>query len=220
MNDDELSRLVRTQATRHAASDGLRAAVRTQLALQAARHDAAPRPWSMSQRWPGLVAAFAAGAALSLALVLGLPPLLPGSDRAAERVAAHVQALQRGPLIEVASSDRHTVKPWFQGRLDYAPPVPDLASEGFPLLGGRVDQLDGAPVATLVYGARQHMLSVTVWPARDPQAPQRAQHRGFQAMHWAEGGMQVWVVSDQDAAEIERFGHAWRAQAAALNGGH
>ena len=216
MNDEELSRLIQQQATRHKAGEPLRAAVRTQIALQSARHAGAllaPPRW---RGWPALLGGFAAGAALCLALVLGLPPLLQRQELPAELVAAHVRALKLGPLIEVASSDRHTVKPWFQGKLDYAPPVPDLSGEGFPLLGGRIERIAGAPAAALAYTAHQHVLSVYVWPAQDALPPQRETQRGFMTLHWADGGMQVWVVSDQDAAEIERFGRAWRAQAQAL----
>lgn len=210
MNDEELSRLIQQQATRHRAGDTLRAAVRTQLALQAARSPARP-----VRRWPALLAGFATGAVLTLALAWWLPPLLQQQQLPAELVAAHVRVLQRGPLVEVASSDRHTVKPWFQGKLDYAPPVPDLAADGFPLQGGRLERHAGAPVAALAYSGHQHAISVYVWPAGAPQLPTRRQERGFQILHWADAGMQVWVVSDQDAAEIERFGAAWRAQAAA-----
>jgi len=215
MNDEELSRLIQQGATRHTASEPLRAAVRTQIALQTARRPGPPvaaGPW---RGWPALLGSFAAGAALSLALALALPPWLQRQQLPAELVAAHVRVLKTGPLIEVASSDRHTVKPWFQGKLDYAPPVPDLAADGFPLLGGRIERMAGAPVATLAYTAHQHMLSVYVWPDPATSPPQRGTQRGFMTLHWAEAGMQVWVVSDQDAAEIERFGRAWRAWAAA-----
>jgi len=215
MNDEELSRLIRSQATRHQASDRLRAAVRTQATLHTARGNSARPAGLLLQRWRGALAGFATGAALTLALMLALPPLWQEHRLPDELVAAHVRALKLGPLVEVASSDRHNVKPWYQGRLDYAPSVPDLSAAGFPLLGGRVERATGTAVAALAYGARQHVLSVYTWPADGPQAPQREQRRGFQALHWAEGGMQVWVVSDQDAAEVERFAQAWRAQVAA-----
>ena len=110
------------------------------------------------------------------------------------------------------SSDRHTVKPWFQGKLDFAPPVPDLSPEGFPLLGGRVERVGGKAIAALAYARDRHILSVFVWPADQGQAPKLAERRGFHLQHWSEGAMQVWVVSDAEAVEVERFSVAWRRQ--------
>ena len=114
---------------------------------------------------------------------------------------------------KVSSSDRHTVKPWFQGRLDYAPPVPDLSAKGFPLLGGRVEHVAGMAVAALAYVRNQHIINVFVWPADHDQAPQVALRKGFNLQHWSDGGMQVWVVSDVEAGEVEHFSVAWRGQA-------
>jgi anti-sigma factor RsiW len=219
MNDDKLSELIRSSATRHRASDRLRASVRTQVALQAAaRDDAAAVANRNTPRWPGFgwrgaLAGFAGGVAFTLALGLIVPRLVLQQSLPAEVVASHVRALQVGPLTEVASSDRHTVKPWFQGKLDYAPPVFDLQAEGFPLLGGRVERVAGAPVATLAYASQKHIINVYVWPADADQLPQRLLHRGFNLLHWSEGAMQVWVVSDLEMSEIERFTQAWRGRA-------
>ncbi len=220
MNDEQLSRLIQQHATRHAASDALRAAVRTQIALQAARADqpaaaVVTRRWLWHWHWPQLLTGFAAGAALTLLLAFGVAPLLQPHDLASELVAAHVRALKLGPLVEVASSDRHNVKPWFQGKLDYAPSVFDLAADGYPLLGGRIERGSGQVIAALAYASRQHMLSVYVKPSDGTAPPQRRRVQGFQTLHWAEAGMQVWVVSDQDATEIDRFAAAWRRHALA-----
>jgi anti-sigma factor RsiW len=133
----------------------------------------------------------------------------------AELVADHVRALRAGPLAEVMSSDRHTVKPWFQGRLDYAPPVFDLAGEGYPLVGGRIEQVRGAAVATLAYTHNRHVVDLFVWPSADQRAPQRLLQRGFNVVHWADGSMQYWAVSDMDREEIESFTRLWRQRAAA-----
>ena len=138
---------------------------------------------------------------------LNAPDALP-----AELVADHVRALKFGPLIEVASSDRHTVKPWFQGKLDYAPQVVDLEADGFALLGARARPVAGAPRAALAYALRRHILSVFVWPAERQQAPAVTQHNGFNLLHWSDGAMQVWVVSDVEVNDLERFGQAWRAR--------
>jgi anti-sigma factor RsiW len=222
MNDDELTSLLRENATRYKASEKLRASVRTQVALQtAAANDTNThlgfftRGWR-SIRWTAFgsrsaLSGFACGVALTLALSLLAPRFMLSASMPAELVSRHVHALKVGPLIEVASNDRHTVKPWFQGKLDYAPPVVDLQSDGFPLLGGRVERVAGAPVATLAYASRKHIINVFVWPTDDVSVPKRMQKSGFNLMHWGDGSMQVWVVSDLDSGEIERFGEAWRS---------
>jgi anti-sigma factor RsiW len=102
--------------------------------------------------------------------------------------------------------------PWFQGKLDYAPPVADLDADGFPLLGGRIEQQAGQPVAALAYASRLHTINVFVWPSKTEQTPQRLARSGFNLLHWSDGSMQVWVVSDLEAAEIERFGERWRSR--------
>jgi anti-sigma factor RsiW len=127
----------------------------------------------------------------------------------AELVAAHVRALQVGPLAEVVSTDRHLVKPWFQGRLDYAPPVFDLATEGFPLTGGRVEHVRGDPVATLAYARNRHVIDLTVWPSAARTAPTHGVRRGFNLVHWADGSMQYWAVSDLERGELENFAQLW-----------
>ena len=216
MNDDELSALVHREATRHRASEALRAAVRTQLALhEASRADDAADASPRVRRFggPAMAAAFASGALLALVLSLGLPRLMRDQDLPAELVADHVRALKTGRLFELASADRHTVKPWFQGRLDYAPQVFDLRDAGFPLLGGRVETVQGRATAALAYARRRHTLNVFVWPADSVLAPQAQTRSGFNLLHWADGSMHVWVVADAEAAELERFRQAWQTQA-------
>jgi anti-sigma factor RsiW len=242
MNDDDLSDLLRTHGSRHPASPGLQAAVRTQIALHAATHekDGVPpqlrsglRPgsrWQRAmaamlgvaggpirawQRWPA-AAGFASGVVLTAAVVLLGARIEVDETLPRELVVAHVHALQVGPLFEVASSDRHTVKPWFQGRIDYAPTVlDDLRAQGFALLGGRVQAIDGRPTAVMVYQARLHVIDLYVWPSDRGAPPERLHRRGFSLVHWGDGSMQYWAVSDMDAGEVERFAGAWRAVAAA-----
>ena len=221
LDDPHLSSLIKRHATRHAAPDALRAGIRTQVALaEAGRSDTSAPPASKRRAWFALhwrtaAVSFAMGLACA-ALVLPLAQrfdLNPALD--AELVADHVRALQVGPLIEVASTDRHTVKPWFQGRVDYAPPVFDLAGQGFPLVGGRIEHLRGGAVATLAYARNRHVIDVFVWPSAAQSAPVRSVHKGFNVLHWADGSMQYWAVSDLERAEMERFTQAWQQQAAA-----
>lgn len=229
MTDDDLSDLLHQHASRHPASAELRAAVRTQIALQAAAAQPSWRerlarllsPWRLagtrgaSHALGAGMAGLAAGVALTLS-TLWLLPRLDANALPDELVSAHVHALRSGPLYEVASSDHHQVKPWFQGRIDYAPTVLDeLRPQGFVLLGGRVQTVQGHATAVLAYQVRLHKIDLFVWPSERGMAPERLQRRGFNLVHWSDGAMQYWAVSDVDTAELERFAAAWRTAAAA-----
>lgn len=243
MNDDDLSNLIHTEASRYTASTRLRSALFAQIALAAATqpdperakppakapvaattglrggHAGASASSGRRFGWWSASIGFSLGVAMTLAALLVVPVARPPGSTAnitraldAELVADHVQSLQVGPLTQVISTDRHTVKPWFQGKLDYAPPVLDLAQEGFPLAGGRVEHVQGKAVAALVYRHRLHVLNLYVWPSNTPYTTQKSQYQGFTVMHWSDGNMQCWLVTDMDDAEVARFGQAWRAQ--------
>jgi anti-sigma factor RsiW len=158
------------------------------------------------------VPAFGFGLGALAAAALSLLLLLPGErNLTAEIVAGHIRALQPGHLEDVVSTDRHTVKPWFDGRLDFAPPVEDLVAAGFPLKGGRLDYIGGRPVAALVYQRDRHIIDLYIWPQRSGAAAIRAGERqGYNVVHWNRGGMAFWAVSDVEANQLHRFAELWQ----------
>jgi mycothiol system anti-sigma-R factor len=173
----------------------------------------AARPPRMT-RWLQLGAAAAAGAVLSwiAAIQYAAPPV---DERIAEQViTGHSRSILTAHLVDVESSDRHTVKPWLSSRLDFSPPVVDLAGAGFPLAGGRLDYLDERPVAALVYHYRKHVIDLFVWPeaGRHGDSPmQAAARQGYHLLRWSEGGMTFWAISDVEAAELRTFAEAYAA---------
>jgi anti-sigma factor RsiW len=178
-------------------------------------HRAAPRPAVLSWRWIG----FAAALAIVVIAVMVIARGTPGSgadDRLAEEVrSSHVRSLLATHLTDVASSDQHTVKPWFDGKLDFAPPVVDLASQGFPLVGGRLDYIDQRPVAALVYQRRRHVINLFIWPAAAAEtAPHAVLLQGYQLLHWRQAGMTYWAVSDVSAEDLQAFVQLYQQQAA------
>jgi anti-sigma factor RsiW len=116
----------------------------------------------------------------------------------------------------VVSTDQHTVKPWFDGRIDFSPPVNDFAADGFRLVGGRLDYLAGRPVAALVYQRRKHIVNVFVWPAADgsQSAVESTAYDGYNLLHWRRGGMNYWMASDLNAQEMGDFAHLLRGEGA------
>ena len=124
-------------------------------------------------------------------------------------IAGHVRSLMASHLTDVMSAYQHTVKPWFEGHVDFAPPVPDLTAQGFLLVGGRLDYLDNRPVAALVYKRQQHVINLFVWPA-PPGAAQPestvARH-GYNLVQWTTAGMTYWAISTLNAQEMQAFAH-------------
>ena len=171
----------------------------------------APESPTRAAPWRRLAASFAAGAALAASVALFVAPEHPGPADAV--VSAHLRSLQPGHLEDVVSTDQHTVKPWFDGKLEFAPPVKDLAAQSFPLQGGRLDYLAGRPVAALVYGRAKHEINLFVWP--EPGAdltPEAATRNGYNLVHWRSGGMSLWAASDLEKSELEDFAARWRQE--------
>lgn len=170
-----------------------------------------------SIKWRRLAAVGGIAAVLLIAFGIAARRRAPSrADMLAHDViASHVRSLLADHLADVASNDRHTVKPWFNGSLDFSPWVGDLADEGFPLVGGRLDYLDGRSVAALVYRRRKHVINLFEWPASggDSTAALERQ-KGYQVLHWTAEGMNWWAISDLNAQELDDFGQLVRARSA------
>ena len=159
------------------------------------------------------------GASLAFMLLIGLAVwrLVPSSIRssgdellAQEIVSDHVRSLQMpGHLTDVLSSDQHTVKPWFDGKVDFAPPVKDFAGQDFRLYGGRLEYLNNRTVATLVYQRRLHYINLYIWPAEQagPTGEMTTQRQGYNLVHWTSSGMNYWAISDLNSVELHEFAH-------------
>jgi anti-sigma factor RsiW len=158
-------------------------------------------------RWAGAFAVLALFAVTAWQFLPGLRG--PTSDQrlVAAVLSSHLRSLEASHLMDVASTDQHTVKPWFDGKLDFSPPVEDLASDGFPLVGGRLDYLEGRQVAALIYQRRKHFINVFVWPdARASSSTQTIQpQQGYNMMRWSRGGFQFWAISDVSAQDLADF---------------
>jgi anti-sigma factor RsiW len=190
------------------APDHVRAQVLAAISREAAMPARVPEPQGFGalefvRRWlfvPSL-------AALAASLFLVVAPMTDRTSVSDEVVASHVRSLLVDHLTDVATSDQHTVKPWFNGRLDVAPPVVDLTAQGFTLIGGRLDYIDGKAVAAIVYRRRTHVINLFVaqGTASAQGAAERATVQGFNVEHWSTGGLAFFAVSDISPDELRDF---------------
>jgi anti-sigma factor RsiW len=203
----QLRSAIREDAEYHPAPDALRKRMAAMLAPQPA---ARRRPADLAgalQRWFGwrpMATSFGLAATLAVALnVVGMRSAQ--DDRLMDDVvASHVRSTLGQHLVDIASSEHHVVKPWLSSKLDFSPPVSELQIPGSVFLGGRVDYLDGHPVAALVYRQGEHVVDSFVWPdaGKDTQ-PDFSSQRGFQTAHWSQAGMAHWVISDVNREEFK-----------------
>ncbi|MDB5329616.1 MAG: putative transrane anti-sigma factor [Phycisphaerales bacterium] len=201
-----ISRAAADPGLRYQASDALKRKVLAAASKETRTPDR--NVWRIGPRWWAMAA--------GLALVIGAAFIVIESRRvlandaiAGEVVSSHIRSLlaNQVDLVQVPSSNRHTVKPWFAGKLDFSPQVPDLGAEGFDLVGGRLDYIGGRPVAALIYRRNAHIINVFVWPhTSGPPADGRARTlQGYNVASWTDGKMDAWAVSDLNGAELQEL---------------
>ena len=203
---------------KEAAPASLHSRLDAALPPEVARADGWRKSWSSwRSSWRSFFGGLAIGTALSAAVAASLVIAVIRNDQqqvtASEIVSAHLRSLQAGHLTDVETSDQHTVKPWFNGKLDVAPPVIDLTAQGFTLVGGRLDYINGETVGSIVYRRRKHIINLFV--ARHLGAEHGGAKtetvRGFHVRHWTAEGLDFWAVSDINAGELDEFGQEFTA---------
>jgi anti-sigma factor RsiW len=196
----EMSRMVAGADLRYTAPPELRRRIEAAL----------PQARVLSRR--AVLRGFAMGSAVSAIAATGLVAIVLRNDDEqrimSEVVSAHLRSLQAGHLTDVLSTDQHTVKPWFNGKLDVAPPVVDLTAQGFTLIGGRLDYVDTRPIGAIVYRRRSHVINLFVGQTASTQrhAATTETLQGFNIRRWSERGLNYWAVSDLAADELDDFG--------------
>jgi anti-sigma factor RsiW len=203
-NAQSLKKALKQDALFFAAPKELRQAIKAELHSQlrtTSRWDF----WNWN--WLSTTTTGVAAACLALLLTVTLTRPSAQGRLAQEIVSSHVRSLMANHELDVVSTDQHTVKPWFNGRLDFSPPVKDLATHEFPLVGGRLDYLGGRSVAALVFQRHKHVINLFIWPTKDADSEPtaRAPINGYNLIHWSHGGMTFWAVSDLNEKELMEF---------------
>ena len=213
--DTELSELIKSRASYFEAPQKLHDKITAGLAgVTKTEVKNWGKRWLSWQQWSGMGVAFACGVLLSITVIKFFGSHGQQELIASQVINGHVRSLMVAHLSDVESSDQHTVKPWFTGKLDYSPPVTNLATDGYPLVGGRLDYMDERPVAALVYKHQLHAINVFVWPVRGQSSLSIASSNknGFNAASWQGDGMQYWAVSDLNEADLKKFAELLRVR--------
>jgi len=210
MNDDDIERAIKTHATRYTAPPELYDKIARMTAAHQMNIVHPSKKW-LPLKWGST------GAGLALAACFAfLMAVRPDNEYLLEQqlITSHIRSLQDGHLTDVISTDQHTVKPWFNGRLDVSPPVTDFNADGFPLIGGRLDYVDHHTVAVIVYRYNKHVINLFVWPSDQSKVNIESvtAQQGYNMRHWRDGDLQFWVVSDVNPAKLTEFENLYRGQ--------
>jgi len=201
--EQELVNLIQSEAPRFKPSPFLETRIRA--ALREEKSSSVTIPWwkrlSLGSAYSGL----AGVAALLVILAVGLFSTQGIPELAQDAVANHVRSLQVNHLMDVVSTDQHTVKPWFAGKLDYSPQIVDLATSGYPLVGGRLDVLDHRNVAAIIYQRRKHYINLFIWPSNADSVHGNFNQNGYHVLCWTKSGMNYVAVSELGEAELKDF---------------
>jgi anti-sigma factor RsiW len=195
---------IRERASYYAAPQRLEARIRAALPKQGKKAIDYRQP---SLNWLGFAASMAFAVVITWGVALHFNAASEDELLTEEIISGHVRSLMENHLADVASSDQHTVKPWFNGKLDFSPEVLDLTTQGFPLIGGRLDYINNRPVAALVYGHRKHFINLFIWPeeSREKSLVRTKTKQGYNLIHWKDSGMVFWAVSDLQEKELMQF---------------
>jgi anti-sigma factor RsiW len=213
-NHKALSRTLKSGSFYFRASGDLKERIRTALAEATPARSRPKVSTGQTTTWrlPRLSWAFlGVTASLAVAVIVAVRFIprpqnaTPDQLLAQEVLASHVRSLMANHLTDVPSSDQHTVKPWFDGKLDFSPPVVNLSAQGFPLVGGRLDYLADRPVAALVYQRRKHFINLFIWPSTEQSAEEAVMRQGYNLIHWTHAGMTYWAASDLNYSELGDF---------------
>lgn len=196
---------IRSHAPHYEAPVALLGSVRAALRLEAANETRAASRTNRGWGWAALAASILLCISLGWNLFLFRSRTAEPDVMAENLLSSHVSSLIGTHLLDVPSSDQHTVKPWFNGKLDFSPDVRDLTSQGFPLLGGRIEYISERPVAALVFGRRKHVINLFTWPATAAPGVSSWSRQGYNLVHWTKGEMAYFAISDITLQELQQF---------------
>jgi anti-sigma factor RsiW len=207
-NQSVLKNAITSSAPYYKAPASLRHGILTAASLQTAAGEPA-KPRARHWQWNNLTAGIAMAACLLFGFFIALEfqqHSTDGGQLIGELTSSHIRSLLADHLIDVVSTDQHTVKPWFDGKLDFAPPVNDLAAQGYPLAGGRLDYINGRTVAVLIYKKQKHFINLYIWPSTGSEETlQFGNDNGYHLVNWTHSGMTFWAVSDVNPKDLANF---------------